>query len=209
MATIVEQPAESMPERSEATSPVLNIRRFSPDEYIRMGDVGILSGDEKVELLEGYVVTMMMRRPPHDATILNLDDALRPICPKDYHLRFQMAIALADSFPEPDCAVIRGARRRDDHRFPGPGEIEMVIEVSDSTLRIDRQTKSRIYAKAGIPAYWIVNIGDRQIEVLSDPNGDSTKPGYRTTKSFGEKDQIPFLLGGVVIANLAVADILP
>ena len=208
MATAIEQPVEAKKPHVEE-GPGLTLRRFTPDEYSRMSDAGILAAEERTELLKGIVVAMMSRRLPHDEAILNLDEAFRPLCPADFHLRFQLALSLHDSCPEPDCAVIRGARKRGQNRFPTVGEVELIVEVSDSTLRTDQQVKSCIYARAGVPTNWIVNLEARQLEVLTEPTGDATEPAYAKTTIFKPGEKVPFTLAGTVVGEIAVADLLP
>ncbi len=208
MATAIEKPIEQAVDSDQADL-FLAIRKFTPDEYMRMAQAGILGEDERLELLEGTIITMMVRKPEHDECILNVDEAFRPICPQEFHLRFQMAVALLDSHPEPDCAIIRGARKRGTGRFPGLDEIELVVEVSDSSLRRDRGIKARIYARAGIPTYWILNVEGRQLEVLTDPTGNIEKPGYRITVILKSGDKIALTLGGNKVGEIAVADLLP
>jgi Uma2 family endonuclease len=208
MATMLEPQVETVdtPVRADL---LLASRPFTPAEYLQMSAVGILGAEERLELLEGMIVHMMVRLPEHDHSVLSADEALRRICSSDFYVRSQMAIALADSHPEPDCAVVRGPRSNHIHQFPKSGEIELVIEVSDSTLRADRKLKARIYARAGIPVYWIVNLVERQVEVLSEPTGDAAEPAYAKTTTFKPGDKVPFALAGVVMGEVAVADLLP
>ncbi len=208
MATAIEKPIEQTADVDLADL-ILASRKFTPDEYMRMAKAGILGEDERLELLEGNIIKMMVRKPEHDACLLNVDDALRQFCPGDIYLRIQMAVALADSHPEPDCAVIRGPRKKHTHRFPGPDEIELVVEVSDSSLQRDRGIKARIYARAGIRKYWILNVEERQLEVLTDPTGDVEKPSYRNTVILKPGDKIALVLGGNKAGEIAVADLLP
>jgi len=211
MATIVESRVDALDDNpvAEQSELFLASRRFTPEEYMRMAQAGILDDDERLELLEGMIIKMMVRKPAHDECILNVDEAFRPICPKDFHLRFQMAVALQDSHPEPDCAVIRGARKRGANRFPGLNEIELVIEVSDSTLRRDRGIKARIYARAGIPTYWILNLEERQLEVFTEPTGAVDKPVYQKCTIHKSDAKVALALGGQSLGEIAVADLLP
>src|SRR3954447_3325827 len=125
-------------------------RRFTVDEYHRMIESGILNDEDKVELLEGYVVEKMPRNPPHDVAIQRLNKRLTRLDLAGWEVRIQSAITLPDSEPEPDVTLARG----DDHTFanrhPLPAELGALIEVADSTLARDRQDKSRIYARANI-----------------------------------------------------------
>jgi Uma2 family endonuclease len=119
-----------------------------------------------------------------------------------------MALTLPDSEPEPDLAIVRESP--DDYlsRHPLPAEVGLVVEVSDSTLDGDRIDKGRIYARAGIAIYWIVNIPDQQVEVYTLPSGPAAVPAYGQRRDYRPGDQLPFVLDGGVIATLAVRDLL-
>lgn len=208
MATAIEKPIEQTADVDQADL-ILASRKFTPDEYMRMAQAGIFGDDERLELLEGSIIHMMTRLPRHDVAIVNVDDALRPFCTHDRYIRIQMAVALLESRPEPDCAIVRGSKRNHTDRFPGPEEIELIVEVSDSTLRRDRGIKARVYARAGIRTYWILNVEERQLEVFTDPTGNIEKPGYRNTAILKPGDKIALLLGGKTVGEIAIADLLP
>src|SRR5438034_186890 len=88
-----------------------SIHRWSVARYQRMIELGILNGDDKVELLENYVVLKMPRNPEHDGTVQLASDSMRPALPSGWGLRIQSALVLSDSQPEPDITVVRGAAR--------------------------------------------------------------------------------------------------
>jgi Uma2 family endonuclease len=184
-------------------------RRFSVAEYHKLIDLGILTEDDNLELLEGYLVHKTSRNPPHDNSLhLTLRTLLR-VMPPNWVLRIQSAITLSDSEPEPDLAAVRGDERRYAARHPGPGDVSIVIEVSDSTLPGDRDDKGRIYAAAGIPYYWIINLVDRQVEVYTSPSGPTVHPGFAQRVVYRVGDHIPFVLDGAVVAQVAVQDLRP
>src|SRR5205823_2588074 len=106
--------------------------------------------------------------------------------PPDWSLRIQSAITLSDSEPEPDLAVVRGDERRYAAHHPRPADVGLLIEVADSTLLGDRADKGRIYARAGIAIYWIVNLIDRQVEVYSAPSGSGDSSAYGQRTDYGE-----------------------
>jgi len=182
------------------------LRRFTVDDYHRMIETGILDERDRVELLEGKVVLKMPRDPPHDGTLDLLRDALTRLIPSGWMSRIQQAVTLSHSEPEPDFAVVRGNKRSYLHRHPGPADIGLVVEVSDSSLDSDRDDKCRIYADAGIPIYWIVNLVDLQVEVYTNP---VTASGYAKRQDLDPTMSIPFILDGVILATLPVADLLP
>src|SRR5262245_62962957 len=127
-----------------------SIARFSVARYQRMIETGILTSEDKVELLENYVVLKMPRNPPHDGTIDLVSETLTPVVPKGWRLRVQLSVVLSDSQPEPDLAIVRGDARTYTSRHPGPADIGLIVEVANSSLLRDQRDKARIYARAGI-----------------------------------------------------------
>ncbi len=184
-------------------------RRFSVAEYHRLIQLGILTEDDNLELLEGYLVHKMSRNPPHDATIQKVNKRLLRLLPSGWDLRVQCAVTLPESEPEPDLAVVRGDENDYLARHPGPADVGLVVEVADSTLLADRLDKGRIYARAGIICYWIVNLNDRQIEVYTAPSGPTASPGYAQRNDYRAGDQLLLVLDGATGATLTVPDLLP
>ncbi len=189
--------------------PPIPVRRFSVDEYHRLGERGIFEEDDRVELLEGWIAPMMNRSPDHDTAIELIADSLRAALPTGWRVRIQMAITTIDSEPEPDLAVVRGSIRSHKGRHPKPGEAGLVIEVSDTSIERDRTIKQRVYARARVPVYWIVNLIDRCVEVFSQPTGPQKNPQYRRRQVYAERDTMPVLLQGKKIGAVLVADLLP
>lgn len=185
------------------------LKRFSVAEYHRFVALGGVTEADRIELLEGYLVTKMSRNPPHDGTLQTLEDVLLGLLPVGWTRRGQKAAELADSVPEPDVAVVRGDPRVYYTRHPTRADIGLVIEVADTSLADDRVDKARIYARAGIVLYWIVNIPDRQVEVYTDPDPTATPPAYRTRTDYRPGDTVPVTLDGVQVGTVAVADVLP
>src|SRR6476620_1726497 len=111
-----------------------SFRRFTVDEYHRMIESGILNDEDKVELLEGYVVEKMPRNPPHDVAIQRLIKRLYRIGLVGWEIRGQSAITLQGSEPEPDVVLARGDDDTFANRHPDPSELGVVIEVADSSL---------------------------------------------------------------------------
>jgi Uma2 family endonuclease len=184
-------------------------RRFSVAEYHKLIDIGLLTENDNLELIEGYLVHKMSRNPPHDSCIhLTLRMLLRCL-PPAWSLRMQSAITLSDSEPEPDLAVVCGDERTYAARHPLPADVGLVIEVADSTLLGDRADKGRIYARAGLAVYWIINLIDRQVEVYSSPLSSGPSPAYGQRIDYGAGDQVPLILDGALMANILVRDLLP
>jgi Uma2 family endonuclease len=184
------------------------IARFSVARYQRMIETGILTPEDKVELLENYVVLKMPRNPRHDSTIQRMLEKLFPRRPTGWGLRVQSAITLPDSQPEPDFAVVRGSAADYENRHPGPSDTGLVIEVADSSLLRDQRDKTRIYARGGIPCYWIVNLVDQRVEVYTQPSGPTPVPAYGSFQTYQPGDAVPLVLDGATVGSVPVAELL-
>ena len=183
--------------------------RFSVARYQRMIETGVLTSEDKVELLENYLVLKMPRNPPHDGTLQLITESLPRHLPVGWRIRVQLTIVLSDSQPEPDFAVVRGDARSYLTRHPTPADVGLVIEVADSSLLRDQRDKTRIYARANIVCYWIVNVVDRRIEVYTQPSGPTAVPAYGAFQSYQPGDHLPLVLDGNPVTTLPVADLLP
>jgi Uma2 family endonuclease len=186
-----------------------SIPRFSVARYQKMIEAGILTPEDKVELLENYVVLKMPRNPPHDGTNQLIGESLAPAIPPGWRLRAQLTVVLADSQPEPDFAIVRGNARTYLTRHPGPADVGLVIEVADTSLLRDQRDKTRIYARAGIACYWIVNLPDRRVEFYSQPSGPVAVPAYGSFQVYQPGDAVPLVLDGLAVASVAADELLP
>lgn len=195
---------------SGVTAPVspLPVRLFSVAEYHKLIEMGVLGESEPVELLEGWIVNKMSRNNPHDASLSLTDAAIRSVLPAIWFVRVQMAVTLSTSEPEPDLAVVLGPGKRYTSQKPLPADIALLVESADTSLRHDRTTKARIYAREGIPVYWILNVVDKQIEVYTDPSGNVPKPSYATRQDYSLGSNVPVVVAGAVVGQLAVDDLI-
>ena len=183
-------------------------KRFTPAQYHTLILSGIIQEGEPIELLEGYLVEKGMRNPPHEMSLRRLTARLPRHVP-GWFLQIQGAIALGESEPEPDGVLLRGDETACDGRLSTVADMGLIIEVSDSTLAFDRRDKGRIYARAGIPEYWIVNVVDRQAEVYADPDTAADPPAYRTRTDYRPGQDVPVALDGAVVAVLPASDLIP
>lgn len=204
-ATLAAPPAPPLPPVAPA-GPALY--RFSVDQYHRMIEEGILGENDPVELLEGHLVLKMPRSPEHDFALSALAELLGPMKPPGFTFRGQSAATIQQSEPEPDVAIARGDRTLYRRRHPGPADTALVIEVSASSLAYDRGDKARVYARAGIPVYWIVNVIDKQVEVLTLPSGPVDAPAYAQQDVFPVGADVPVVLDGTTVGTIAVADLM-
>jgi len=189
--------------------PPVPVMRLSVGEYHEMIQAGILVDGEPIELLEGWLVRKMTKNPPHEAVTRRARVCLENLVGDGWSVDTQAAITTLDSEPEPDVRVVRGDTAQFLDRHPQPEEIALVIEVADSSLQRDRTLKQRIYARAGIPEYWIVNLIDNQIERLTSPDDSGEHAEYQTLEVFQGGDTVPLVLDGEQVGEIKVAEILP
>ncbi len=180
--------------------------RLTVEQYEAMAEAGIFGDRGRVHLINGCLVEKMTQHPPHSVADELCGKALDRLLPAGWSTRGAKPVRIPGlaSMPEPDRSVVRGSIRDYRGRHPGPDELALVVEVSDSSLDADRKM-AEIYAKARIPAYWIVNLVDGQVEVYSDPGPD----GYRSHEVLAPGHVLRVMIDGVEVGEIAVADILP
>jgi Uma2 family endonuclease len=168
-----------------------------------MAEAGLFA-NERVELLDGTIVTMSAQSSPHAATVTRLNRLLMRGLDTSMDVRPQLPVILDDwSEPEPDLIVCRTDPRDYAQGHPQPEDILLVCEVSISSLAYDREKKAAAYARAGIPEYWIVDVESRVVIVFDEPDPRSRR--YRRERRVAEGGAVT-MPGGT---TLAVADILP
>jgi Uma2 family endonuclease len=150
------------------------IRRLSVQDYHQMAESGILQPDERVELLAGQIIQMAAKGTAHRAAVSRIENLVRNRLGNQVLLRFQDPIRLDDySEPEPDMAIVHPDPNYYEDHHPNPSEVFWLIEVSDSTLKFDRETKAPAYSGSGIPEYWVLDDNLRKLHIyrLPDANG--------------------------------------
>ena len=187
----------------------LPIHKFTRDQYYRMVDAGVLLEGEPTELLDGWIVSKMTRKPPHDVAVWLAEDAIRQALPKGWMRRVQSATATKTSEPEPDVSAVRGKPRDYLKGHPKPKDIGLAVEVADTSLSFDRNFKGPLYARERLPVYWIINLIDSQVEVYSEPTGRGKAAKYRQKDIYRSGDMVPLVLDGKEVAQIAVDDLLP
>lgn len=147
-------------------------RRFDVDDYHRMAQAGILSEDDRVELIDGEIVAMTPIGPRHNASVDRANRALVTTVGNEAIVRVQGSVRL-DRFhePQPDFVLLRPRADFYASRLPGPSDILLIIEIAESSLDYDREVKSRVYAQAGVREYWLVDLGDRLVSCYTQPRG--------------------------------------
>jgi len=189
--------------------PTLPMRRFSVDEYDRMIEVGILTSDERIELIRGWLIPQMSKNLPHIAGTRRARKQFARLQLVGCFLDIQDPIRLLDSKPEPDLMVVRGGEEQFDKRAILPADVALILEVADSSIEFDRTWKLVMYAEAGIRAYWIINLADHCVEVFDDPTGPAPEPAYRSQQTFKPGDSVPVVIDGHEVGRVAVNDLLP
>ena len=167
---------------------------WTREEYERRVDAGAFEG-WKVELVEGALHEMTPQTSRHSSAVRKLARELQACLAEDLDLRQQMPLALgADSLPEADLAVVPADP--DDYAEAHPARALLVAEVSQTSLRFDREAKQRIYALAGAPEYWILNLASGSLEVHRDSAGSA----YRSRTILGPADEVsPLFAPGAAI----------
>jgi Uma2 family endonuclease len=143
-------------------------RRFTVEDYHRMAEAGILTEDDRVELIAGEIVEMTPIGGPHMGRLNNLADLLADLVRREALISVQNPIQLSTgSEPQPDIALLRRGAPRD--AVPTPADVLLVIEVADTSLAYDRNVKLPLYAAAGIPEAWLFDVGGEALERHTEP----------------------------------------
>lgn len=179
------------------------VRRFTVEEYYRLAEVGVIGPEERVELIEGIICKMSPEGKRHVAGIELALDVLNARLKDRHRARSQHPLDVSDdSEPQPDIAVVESADPRaylEEH----PSSALLVIEVAQASLKRDLKVKPRVYARAGVPEYWVENLVDETLEVFRDPVGDE----YRTRLTLRRGDKVSLI--AVPDVEIAVSDLLP
>lgn len=169
--------------------------KWTGDDLIRLGALGVLPADRKFELMDGEIIEIMPPSPRHAALVGYLSAALMRLAwSETVHVRSDSPIRLTPHFePQPDVAVVQGHALDYLEQFPAVSDIRLLIELSDSSLAYDRGAKLRVYAAANVSEYWIVNLQNDQLEVYREPDAEA----YRSIRIYKP---------GETVASLAAPD---
>lgn len=178
--------------------------RFTTDEYEQMVQSGILTPDDRVELLQGEVLPMTPIGSRHAACVRRLTRFLIERLGDDAIVSVQSPVRLDDfSMPEPDVAVLRPEPGSYASAHPRPPDILLVIEVADTSLEKDRTVKMPLYAQAGIQEAWLVHLGEGIVEIHRHPAPDGYRQRQRLAKG-------PLIVPAVASeARVQVEEIIP
>lgn len=195
---------------AERPSLPIPVHRFSVDEYHRLAESGFFAPDARVELLDGWIVDMTPIGTSHRFTVQQIYRIILNQLPAGWDAFMQQPITLSTSEPESDVSVIRGSNADYKQRHPGPADVGLIIEVADSSVTID-QEKIRIYAEAGIPRYWIIDLVKRAVEChsLPVPRRGKQAATYDQREFIDAGGSLALILDGREVATIKVADVLP
>jgi Uma2 family endonuclease len=174
-------------------------KRFTADDYQRMGQAGILRAEDRVELIDGEIVTMTPIGPRHCA---NVDRATRAFVTKagdSAIVRVQGSVRL-DMYtePEPDLVLLRPRADFYASQHPGPADILLIVEVADSSIEYDREVKARVYARSRIHEYWLADLNGQELVCYSAPEGGTYQNVQRYTRG---QSLAPQLLPACVVST--------
>ncbi|CAL1241959.1 Uma2 family endonuclease [Candidatus Methylocalor cossyra] len=179
--------------------PLPSRHRFTVEDYHRLGEIGVLSEDDRVELIEGEIIDLAPIGTQHAETLRKLIRALASHLPPEALLDVRDPIRIGGSEPQPDIAIIRNRSYVDVH--PGPEDVLLLIEVADTSLEFDRSIKIPLYARHGIPEVWLIDLAGRAVEVFRDPAAE----GYRDVRRYGPAGRIrPVLIPELEVDLAAV-----
>jgi Uma2 family endonuclease len=163
------------------------VKYWTVQEYHRMSEMEILAPNERTELIDGQIVLMASKGTPHVTSLHLLADELRDRLGNIALVRTRDLVQLDDwSEPEPDLTIVRGTVLDYADRHPGPSDIQLVVEVADSTLKQDCEIKDKLYAQADIADYWVLDLKNRQLHIFRNP----TPTGYTSHLILTEPNQI-------------------
>jgi Uma2 family endonuclease len=140
--------------------------RCTREQYAKLGEAGFFR-EKQYQLVRGEIIDMGKQGPLHFVMVGVVVDVLRATFGPGFHVRHAGPIGFDDSEPEPDAAVVRGTWR--DYLTKHPDTALLAVEVSDTTLTYDLTTKAELYATAGIPEYWVLDLDGKQLHVFRDP----------------------------------------
>ena len=183
--------------RNPPSELLFSVHSFTLEQYHAMIEHGILTEEDKVELLAGKIIDMSPIGRFHSACVSELTYFFLPKWIGVYTCRAEQPISLPDaSEPEPDFVIADFREDKYAEGHPLASNVRLLIEVSDKTLVLDRASKAEIYATAGIPEYWILNLIDRQLELYSSPNVATGT--YEVSSVVGEYDDLDHPMTGKI-----------
>jgi Uma2 family endonuclease len=197
--------SQNILEKQSTAAPAIKLKYWTVQEYHRMAELGILAVSERTELIAGQITIMVAKGTPHVLTLRILTNEIEALLSNQpVFISTQDPIYIDNSSePEPDLAIVRGTAFDYVDQHPQPKDICLIVEVADSTLKYDCEVKDKIYAKANITDYWVIDIPHRQVHIFRDP----TSTGYTSHLILTEPQSVsPLAFPGI---KLSIISILP
>jgi Uma2 family endonuclease len=180
--------------------------RLTVAQYDRMVQNGTIGKNERVELIEGLLVNKMGKNPPHVFAGKMGFKRLEQLVSPGWHVGKEDPVVVSEwGKPEPDLSVVRGSENDYLDRAVTATDVGLVVEIAESSLAADRSEMTKVYGRAGIPVYWIVNLVERQVEVYTQPSND----GYQRRQDFASNQNVPVVIEGRELGRIPESDILP
>jgi Uma2 family endonuclease len=177
-----------MTEMATRAEDLIRRHRYTVEEYLRMGEAGILRADDRVELIEGEIVDMAPIGSRHAGTVNHLLTVLGAAAQGRFILASQNPVVLRiRSATQPDLALLRWRADFYKASHPQAEDVLLLVEVADTTQRYDRQVKLPLYARHGIPEVWLVDLEENAMEVFREPSAD----GYRQAERLADLTAVP------------------
>lgn len=202
--------ADPKPSRTSSRRRRAGVYRLTADQFMQIAEAGVFR-DDRVELLAGMIYRKMTKNSPHNFASGTIHEMLVRALPEGWFADKEIPLRIPPDWqPEPDVMVVRGRRRDFVPGWIGPADVALIIEVSDASSRHrDRNVKLRGYARAEVPAYWVVDLILRQVEVHSVPTGPADRPTFRQTTVYRIGEEVPVSLNGLEVIRLPVREFLP
>ena len=171
---------------------------LSVHDFHRMGEAGILAGDDRIELIDGGLIDMAPIGSAHAGMVMHLNQRLTRALAGRAIVSPQNPVRLDErSEPQPDIAILRNRRDSYQESHPGPSDVLLVIEIADSSLDYDRDVKVPLYARHGVPEVWLVDLNARHVGIYRRPDGGA----YREVLRLGDAETVaPALLSDLSIS---------
>ncbi|MDB9495688.1 Uma2 family endonuclease [Spirulina major CS-329] len=200
-----------------STIPTEPIWRLSVGQYHQMIASGILTADDRVELLDGLLTLKMPKKPPHRLVTKLLRTCLEALTTEGWYTDSQEPITLATSEPEPDLMIVQGNPRDYSDRHPSGTDLGLVVEIADTTLErvgdsravLPRTLKKQLYAEAQIPCYWLINLPERSLTIYTNPITQEGRSDYQQSATIDETGVVPVVIAGQKWGAIALSDVLP
>jgi Uma2 family endonuclease len=172
-------------------------KRFTADEYQQMGQVGILSEDDRVELIDGEIIAMTPIGPRHCASVDRMTRAFVTKAGESAIVRMQGSVRLNfQSEPEPDLVLLRPRTDFYASAHPGPADILLIVEIAQTSIDYDRDFKGPFYARNAVHEYWLADLNEKVLKCFSTPRNGA----YQTVRQYERGQSVaPLLLPDCVI----------